>query len=156
MWLLSLRTPFGKSYNSAWFNTVPCEWSVRSNFSARRKFFRASVNVARAQFLKTESDEKCTTYYLRCLVPRPHYYARPMRFGSRGPRKFLRPSPGRSSRIRHRNALTERAREDAVQGLGNYLRTPLIRYRHWVIQECYVTENKSCLGWRAGVEKRMH
>ena len=26
-----------------------------------------------------------------CLVPRPHYYARPMRFGSRGPRKFLRP-----------------------------------------------------------------
>ena len=26
-----------------------------------------------------------------CLVPRPHYYARPMRFGSRGLRKFLRP-----------------------------------------------------------------
>ena len=25
------------------------------------------------------------------LVPRPHYYARSMRFGSRGPRKFLRP-----------------------------------------------------------------
>ena len=25
-----------------------------------------------------------------CLVPRPHYYARPVRFGSRGPRKFLR------------------------------------------------------------------
>ena len=24
-----------------------------------------------------------------CLVPRPHYYARPMRFGSRGPRKFV-------------------------------------------------------------------
>ena len=23
-----------------------------------------------------------------CLVPRPHYYARPMLFGSRGPRKF--------------------------------------------------------------------
>ena len=23
-----------------------------------------------------------------CLVPRPHYYARPMRFGSRGPREF--------------------------------------------------------------------
>ena len=28
-----------------------------------------------------------------CLVPRPHYYARPMRFGSRGPRKFLRRLP---------------------------------------------------------------
>ena len=52
--------------------------------------------------------------WLPCLVPRPHYYARPMRFGSRGPRKFLRPSPGRSSRIRHRHALTERAWKDAV------------------------------------------
>ena len=31
-----------------------------------------------------------TSFILR-LVPRPHYYARPMRFGSRGPRKFLRP-----------------------------------------------------------------
>ena len=28
-----------------------------------------------------------------CLVPRPHYYPRPMRFGSRGPRKFLRRLP---------------------------------------------------------------
>ena len=26
-----------------------------------------------------------------CLVPRPHYCERPTRFGSRGPRKFLRP-----------------------------------------------------------------
>ena len=42
-----------------------------------------------------------------------------MRFGSRGPRKFF--FPGRSSRIRHRNALTERAWKDAVQGLGNAL-----------------------------------
>ena len=25
-----------------------------------------------------------------CLVPRPHYYARAIRFWSRGPRKFLR------------------------------------------------------------------
>ena len=32
-----------------------------------------------------------------CLVPRPHYYARPMRFGSRGPRKFLRPRQTRRS-----------------------------------------------------------
>ena len=28
-----------------------------------------------------------------CLVPGPHYYARPMRFGSRGLRKFLRRLP---------------------------------------------------------------
>ena len=54
--------------------------------------------------------------YFSCLVPRPHYYARPMRFGSRGSRKFL--PPGRSCRIRHRSALTERAWKDAVQGLG--------------------------------------
>ena len=32
-----------------------------------------------------------------CLVPRPHYYARPMRFGSRGPGKFLRPRQTRRS-----------------------------------------------------------
>ena len=31
------------------------------------------------------------------LVPRPYYYARPMRFGSRGPRKFLRPRQTRRS-----------------------------------------------------------
>ena len=28
-------------------------------------------------------------------------------------------SPGRSSQIRHQNALTERARKDAIQGLSN-------------------------------------
>ena len=32
-----------------------------------------------------------------CLVPRPHYYARPMRFGSRSPTKFLRPRQTRRS-----------------------------------------------------------
>ena len=34
------------------------------------------------------------SWVLICLVPRPHYYAWPMLFGSRGPRKFLRPRPG--------------------------------------------------------------
>ena len=34
-----------------------------------------------------------------------------MRFGSRGPSEFF-------SQIRHRNALTEIAWEDAIQGLG--------------------------------------
>ena len=46
-----------------------------------------------------------------CLVPRYHYCARPMRIGSRGP----------SGLICHRNALTEKAWEDAVQGLGELL-----------------------------------
>ena len=43
-----------------------------------------------------------------CLVPRPHYSARPKRFGSRGPCENVRPFPVRSSRIRHRNELTDR------------------------------------------------
>ena len=55
---------------------------------------------------------------LSCLVSRPQYSARPMRFGSRGPSRVLRASPGCSTRIHHRNALAERAWEDAVQGLG--------------------------------------
>ena len=52
----------------------------------------------------------------RCLVPRPHYSARPKRFGSRGPIENV--FPDRWSRIRHRNELTERDWENAVQGLG--------------------------------------
>ena len=32
-----------------------------------------------------------------CVVPRPHYYPQPMRFGSRGPRKVLRPRQTRRS-----------------------------------------------------------
>ena len=39
-----------------------------------------------------------------CLVPRPRYCERPIRFGSRGPSE----NPSRSSRIRHRNALGPR------------------------------------------------
>ena len=39
-----------------------------------------------------------------------------MRFGSRGPSEF-------SPQIRHRNALTEKAWEDAVQGLGMAIST---------------------------------
>ena len=35
--------------------------------------------------------------------------------------KVFEASPGRSSRIRHRNALTERTWKDAVQGLGKCL-----------------------------------
>jgi len=41
-----------------------------------------------------------------------------MPLGSRGPSESLR-SSGRSSQIRHRNALTENGWEGAVQGLGN-------------------------------------
>jgi len=45
-------------------------------------------------YLKQSEDTFLVVPY---LVPRPHYYARPMRFGSRGPRKFLRPRQTRRS-----------------------------------------------------------
>ena len=45
-----------------------------------------------------------------CLVPRPKYYASIIRFGPRG--------PGRSSEMGHRNQLTVKAWEKAVQELG--------------------------------------
>ena len=53
-----------------------------------------------------------------CLVPRPHFSAPPKRCGPRGPCENVRAFPARSPRIRHRNKLTERDWENAVQGLG--------------------------------------
>ena len=61
-----------------------------------------------------------------------------MRFGSRGPSEF-------SSQISHRNTLTEKAREDAVQGLGVAMSTVaseknrellqgIVVYRQFVLQ----------------------
>ena len=71
------------------------------------------------------------------LVHRPHYSARLMRFGSRGPSEFF-------SQIRHQNALTAIAWGDAVQGLGgNVYRsvmekqrivTGIVVYRQHVLQ----------------------
>ena len=52
------------------------------------------------------------------IVPRPHFSSRPKRFRSRGPCENVRPFPACSPRIRHRNELTERDWENAVQGLG--------------------------------------
>ena len=50
-----------------------------------------------------------------CLVPRPQFFARPKRFGSRGPSENV-------PQIRHRSELTKRDWENAVQvfvqGLG--------------------------------------
>jgi len=48
-----------------------------------------------------------------------------MRFWSRGLSEFLRASLGRSSRIRHRSALTEKAWKDVVQGLGKSESAPM-------------------------------
>ena len=54
-----------------------------------------------------DSEGLYRTTVCRCLVRRPHYSARLTRFGVTW-----------SERVRHRNALTEIAWEDAVQGLG--------------------------------------
>ena len=51
-----------------------------------------------------------------CLVQRPHYPARPKRFESRGQSENV--FCARSPRIRHWCELTERAWENAVQGLA--------------------------------------
>ena len=59
-----------------------------------------------------DSEGLYRTTVCRCLVCRPHYSARLMRFGSRCPSEFF-------SQIRHRNALTEIAWEDAVASEKN-------------------------------------
>ena len=64
----------------------------------------------------SSSEGLYRTTLCRCLVHRPHYSARLMRFGSRGPSEFF-------SQIRNRNALTEIAWEDAVEGLGMAMST---------------------------------
>ena len=58
-----------------------------------------------------EREGLSTTTVCRCLVHRPHYPARLMRFGSRNPSEFF-------SQTRHRNALAQIAWEDAEHGLG--------------------------------------
>ena len=63
-----------------------------------------------------------------CLVPRFHYCARPMRFGSRGPSEFSRPS--RSSRVRHQNALTEKAWEGRRTGTRQGQARALFQWVH--------------------------
>ena len=63
-----------------------------------------------------DSDRLYGTTVCLCLVRRPHYSARLMRFGSRGPSEFF-------SQIRHRNALTEIAWEGVVQALGMAMST---------------------------------
>ena len=63
-----------------------------------------------------DSEGLYRTTVCRCLIHRPLYSARLMRFGSRGPSEFF-------SQLPHRNALTEKAWEDTVQGLGMTMST---------------------------------
>ena len=58
---------------------------------------RGSNTCSVTRISNTRAVNNLCLLYLSCLVPRPHYYARPMRFGSRGPRKFSRPRQTRRS-----------------------------------------------------------
>ena len=76
----------------------------------------------------SDSEGLYRTTVCRCLVRRPNYFARLMRFGSRGPSEFF-------SQIRHRNALTEIAWEDAVASEKNReLLHGIVVYRRRVLQ----------------------
>ena len=50
-----------------------------------------------------------------CLVPRPHYSARPLRFRSRGPSEFLSLPESLGYNVLLRNIMTEKTWEDAAQ-----------------------------------------
>ena len=63
-----------------------------------------------------ESEGLSTTTVCLCLVHRPHYSARLMRFGSRNPSELF-------SQTHHWNALTEIAWEDAEHGPGMAMAT---------------------------------
>ena len=55
------------------------------------------ISLLPTQFRALIRVETLVTWACLYLVPRPRYYSRPMRFGSRGPRKFLRPRQTRRS-----------------------------------------------------------
>ena len=75
-----------------------------------------------------DSEGLYRTTVCRCLVRRPHYSVRLMRFGSRGPSEFF-------PQIRHRNAFTEIAWEDAVASEKNReLLHGIVVYRRRVLQ----------------------
>ena len=75
-----------------------------------------------------DSEGLYRTTVCRCLVRRPHYSARLMSFGSRGPSESF-------SQIRHRNPLTEIAWEDAVASEKNReLLNGIVVYRRRILQ----------------------
>ena len=78
-----------------------------------------------------DSEGLYGTTVCRCLVRRPHYSARLMHFGSSGPSEF-------SSQTRHRNALTEKAWEDATSTVASEKNRELLHgivvYRQCVLQ----------------------
>ena len=73
--------------------------------------------ISRSRFLTLSYDVNYSQTCIKpCLVPRPDYSARSMRFGSRNPSEEAACSP----QIRHRNALTEKALGKRCTGRRQY------------------------------------
>ena len=94
----------------------------------------------------------------RWLVRRPHYSARLKRFGSRGPSVFFF-----FFQIRYRNTLTEKAWEDAIQGLGMAMSTEAseknkellfignVFYKQWHLRVLFHKYFKSTTSWKSQI-----
>ena len=93
----------------------PCQSQTDNPFLAL-VWKRLVTKFRCSEFLMIAKDwtERLSAFALS--MHRPHYSARLMRFGSRGPSEFF-------SQIHHRNAFTETAWEDAEQGLGMAMST---------------------------------
>ena len=97
-------------------NSISLLWELNSIFVEilQKQFFLFTTNIA-ALSRGCKPRIEPIVWCAACLVPRPHYCAPPMRFGSRNQSE----SPGHSSLIRHRNALTVKASVGALLGLSN-------------------------------------
>ena len=97
-------------------NSISLLWELNSIFVEilQKQFFLFTTNIA-ALSRGCKPRIEPIVWCAACLVPRPHYCAPPMRFGSRNQSE----SPGHSSLIRHRNALTVKASVGALLELSN-------------------------------------
>ena len=87
-------------------NSISLLWELNSIFVEilQKQFFLFTTNIA-ALSRGCKPRIEPIVWCAACLVPRSHYCAPPMRFGSRNQSE----SPGHSSLIRHRNALIGKA-----------------------------------------------
>ena len=83
-----------------------------------------STLVSQLLLYSLKLGDLCVWY---CLVPRPHYSFSANSFRVTSSERQVRPFLARTPRIRLRSEVTEKAWENAVQGLGNvwfWLTTP--------------------------------
>ena len=104
------------------------------------------IGVKIDQYYVTTKGGLCN---IPCLVPRPHYCVRPMRFGSRGP-FVLDTSPRRPGKTLYRDYATVFPWFQAVIFLGF---SP-VTWPFWMPRErrrWFFDLSKERLGWRLGV-----